>query len=338
LPLNSLKFEYEHIEYLPALAILPALLFIFIWIIRQKKAVAKQIGNPALVKELTHSYSPLNFLLKFLFILMAIAGIIVAAINIQTPGTNANVKRAGVDIVIALDVSKSMLAEDSKPNRLEKSRQFIYKLLEELKDDRIALVFFAGRSYLQMPLTSDHSAARIYVQNASPDIVPTQGTVIGEALKMSNTAFITKERKFKSIILITDGEDHDAEALTLSASLSANGVMVNTIGIGSPDGSMIMDPSTDSYKKDAQGQTVVTRLNESLLQQLAAATKGVYVRLDNVPDAVDKITAQLDTIEKTSLEDSAFRDYDTYYYWFIGLALLLVIAEIFWPERKWKLA
>lgn len=333
-----MKFEYEHIEFLPALVILPALVFIFIWIVQQKKAVAKQIGNPALVKDLTRSYSPVNFLLKFIFLLLAIAAIIVAAINIQTPGTSANVKRAGIDVVIALDVSKSMLAEDSKPNRLEKARQLIYKLLDELKDDRIALVFFAGRAYLQMPLTTDHGAARIYIQNASPDIVPTQGTVVGEALKMSNTAFNSKERKFKSIILITDGEDHDAEAQTLSASLAAKGVMVNTIGIGSPEGSMIMDPSTESYKKDAQGQTVVTRLNELLLQQLATETKGVYIRLDNVPEAVTKISAQLDTIEKTSLDDNSFKDYDTYYYWFIGLALLFIIAEFLWPERKWKIA
>jgi len=332
------KFEYEHIEFLPALALLPALVLIFIWVIKQKKDISRKIGNPLLVKELTRSYSPFNFILKFLFLLVAITGIIVAVINIQTPGTSANVKRAGVDVVIALDVSKSMLAEDSKPNRLEKARQLIYKLLDELKDDRIGIVFFAGRAYLQMPLTTDHSAARIYIQNASPDIVPTQGTVIGEALRMSNTAFNSKERKFKSIILITDGEDHDPEAQTLGASLAANGVMVNTIGIGSPEGSPIMDPSTDGYKKDAQGQIVVTRLNETILQQLATSTKGIYIRLDDVPDAVTKIITQLDTIEKSPLDDAAFRDYDTYYYWFVGLALLLVIAETLWPERKWKLA
>lgn len=333
-----MKFEFEHIEYLPALAIIPALLFIFIWIVRQKKTIAKKIGNPALVKELTRSYSPWNFISKFLFLMVALAAVIVSLINPQKPGVSANVKRAGVDVVIALDVSRSMMAEDVKPNRLEKSRQLIYKLLDELKDDRIGLVFFAGRSYLQMPLTTDHSAARIYIQNASPDAIPTQGTVFSEALRMSNSAFNSKERKFKAIVLISDGEDHDAEAQTMGPSLASNGIMVNTVGIGSPDGSTIIDPGTDTYKKDAQGQTVVSRLNESLLQDLAGSTKGVYIRLDNIPDAVSKIKAQLDTIEKSPLEDSAFRDYDTYYYWLIALAILLLVLEQLWPERKWKLA
>lgn len=332
-----MKFGFEHIEYLPALAIIPALLFIFIWIVRQKKTIAKKIGNPTLVKELARSYSPVNFIAKFLMLMLATAAIVIALINPQTPGASANVKRAGVDVVIALDVSRSMTAEDIKPSRLEKARQFIYKLLDELKDDRIGLVFFAGRSYLQMPLTTDHSAARIYIQNASPDAIPTQGTVFSEALRMSNSAFNSKERKFKAIVMISDGEDHDAEAQSMGPSLAANGIMVNTVGIGSPEGTTIIDPSTDTYKKDAQGQTVVSRLNESLLKDLAGSTKGVYVRLDNnVASAVTAIKAQLDTIEKSPLEDSAFRDYDTYYFWFIGLALLLVVMEQLWPERKWK--
>ncbi|MBC7848820.1 MAG: VWA domain-containing protein [Chitinophagaceae bacterium] len=331
-----MKFEFEHIEYLTALAIIPALLFILTWVIRQKRQIAKQIGNPALVKQLTADHSPFNFFFKFCLILVALAAIIMGVVNMQKPGASVNVKRAGVDVVIALDVSKSMLADDIKPNRLEMARQLIYKLLDQLKDDRIGLVLFAGRSYLQMPLTTDHSAARIYVQNASPEVVPTQGTVVAEALKMSNSAFNSKERKYKSIILITDGEDHDAEALTLGASLAANGIMVNSVGIGSIEGAPIMDPATDSYKKDPQGQTVISRLNEELLKNLATTTNGVYLHLENIGDAVSKITAQLDTIEKSPIEDSAFRDYDTYYYWFLGLALLFLIIELLWPERKWK--
>lgn len=326
-------------DYLPALAIIPALLFIFIWILRQKKTIAKKIGNPALVKELTRSYSPWNFVFKFLMLMLAIGAVIIGLMNLQKPGSLANVKRAGVDVVIALDVSRSMMAEDIKPSRLEKARQLVYKLLDELKDDRIGLVFFAGRAYLQMPLTTDHSAARIYIQNASPDAIPTQGTIVSEALRMSNSAFNSKERKFKAIVLITDGEDHDAEAQTMGPSLASNGIMVNTVGIGSPDGATIIDPGTDTYKKDAQGQTVVSRLNENLLKDLANTTRGVYVHLDNnVADAVTKLKAQLDTIEKSPLEDSAFRDFDSYYYWFIGAALLLLVIEQLWPERKWRVS
>lgn len=333
-----MNFQFEHIEWLPLLALIPALLFIFFWALQRKKYVAKKIGNPVLVKELSRNYSPANFIAKFVFLLLAMSTILLAFLNLRKPGSSANIKRAGVDVVIALDLSKSMLADDIKPNRLEKARQFLYRLMDELSDDRIGLVFFAGHAYLQMPLTTDHSVARIYIQNASPDAVPTQGTVVAEALQRANDAFNSKERKFKSVILITDGEDHDQQAQALGASLAENGVMVNTIGIGSVEGSPIMDPLTDTYKKDLQGQTVISKLNETLLQQLAASTKGVYVRLDDVADAVSKVRAQLDTIEKSPLEDAAFKEYNTYYYYFVAIGLLLLILELLWPERKWRIA
>lgn len=258
--------------------------------------------------------------------------------NLQKPGKSANLKRAGVDVMLAIDVSKSMLATDSKPNRLEKARQLVYKLLDELKDDRIGLVLFAGRAYLQMPLTTDHSAAKMYVQNAGPDAIPTQGTVFSEALNICNSGFNSKERKFKTIVLISDGEDHDPEALKLASSLGENGVMINTIGIGSPEGSNIIDPSTDTYKVDAQGQPVISKLNEPLLQQLASTTKGVYSRLDNVNETVKIIKSQISSIEKSPIDDASFRDYDSYFFWFIGAAILLLTIEQFWPERKWKIA
>lgn len=333
-----MKFSFQHIEFLPALAIIPALILLFFFVIRRKKYIAKKIGNPTLVKSLAANYSPANFFLKFLFLLLATTAIVLALMNLQKPGQSANVKRAGVDIMIALDVSKSMLATDAKPSRLEKARQLIYKLLDELKDDRIGLVLFAGRAYLQMPITTDHSAAKMYVQNANPDIIPTQGTIFSEALKVSNTGFNSKERKFKSVVLISDGEDHDPEALKVASSLAENGVMINTVGIGSPEGTNIIDPSTDTYKVDAQGQPVISKLNEPLLQQMAATTKGVYSRLDNIAETVKTLKDQINTIEKTSVDDASFRDYDSFYYWFAGAALLFLIIELIWPERKWKIA
>jgi Ca-activated chloride channel family protein len=167
--------------------------------------------------------------------------------------------------------------------------------------------------------------------------VPTQGTVIAEALRMSNSAFNSKERKFKSIVLITDGEDHDPEAIPLAQQLSGDGVMINTVGIGSPEGAPIVDPVSNEYKKDQNGNTVITKLNEGEMQQLAAATKGVYIRLADADEAVDKIIQQLGTIEKTSLDDNAFKDYNNYFQWFLAAALLLLIVEFFFPERKWKM-
>lgn len=331
-----MDFRFQHIEYLIGLAAIPLVIALFWWVLRWKKKTTKKIGDEKLVQQLTSSYSPKNFLFKFLFLAVALAAIIAGAANLQKPGAMEQVQRKGVDIVIAMDVSKSMLADDIKPNRLERARQMVYKLMDQLPDDRIALVLFAGRAYMQMPLTTDHSAARMFVQQAGPDVVPAQGTVITEALRMSNTAFNSKERKFKSIILITDGEDHDPGAVPLAQQLSQDGVMINAVGVGSPEGSPILDPVTNDYKKDQAGNTVISKLNEPELQQLAAATKGVYIRLADTEAAVDAMKKQLGTIEQTSMDDSAFKNFKHYFPWFLGGALLLLVLEFFYPERKRK--
>jgi len=231
-----------------------------------------------------------------------------------------------------------MLAEDVKPSRLEKAKQFITKLMDKMDNDRIGLVLFAGRAYLQMPLTTDHGAAKMYIQNAGPDAVPAQGTVIGEALKISSSGFNSKERKYKSIVLISDGEDHDPEALKMAQSLAQSGIMINAVGIGSPEGSPIIDYTTNETKKDAQGNTIITKLNEPELQQLAQNTNGIYVRLDDTDDAAAKVTAQLATIEQTATGDKSFTDYRSYFQWFLGGALLFLLIETIIPERKMKLA
>jgi Ca-activated chloride channel family protein len=330
--------HFQHTEVLAGLLLIPLLGLLFFAVIRWKKQTSKKIGDEGLVKELIKGYSPANFLIKFVFLCIALCCVILAAASLQKPGSMDAVERKGVDVVIALDVSKSMLAQDIKPNRLEVARQFIYKLMDELKDDRVGLVLFAGRAYMQMPLTTDHSAAKMYVQTAGPQVVPSQGTVIAEALKMSSSAFNSKERKYKAIILITDGEDHDPEALKTSLEIADNAVIVNTVGIGSPEGAPIADPITNEYKKDETGQTIISKLNEAELQQIAQTTKGIYIRLIDPQDAISKIMAQLKTIQGTILEDSAFKNYTHYFQWFVAAALLLLIIEFFFPERKWKLA
>jgi Ca-activated chloride channel family protein len=331
-------FRFQHIEYLFFLAAIPVLAGLFYLVLTWKKNTRRKIGNEKLVNQLIASYSSKNFLIKFILATLALVFLVIGMANPQRPGEMENVNRKGVDIAIALDVSKSMLAEDIKPNRLERARQVVYKLMEKLPDDRIALVLFAGRAYMQMPLTTDHAAARMYVQQAGPDAVPTQGTVISDALRMSNTAFNSKERKYKSIVLITDGEDHDPQAVELAKQLVEDGVMINTIGIGSATGAPIIDPVTREYKKDENGNTVISKLNEIELQQLAAVTKGVYVHLQDVDAAVNRVVEQLNTIEKTALEDSAFRDYRSYFQWALAAAILLLIIEFFYPERKTRLA
>ncbi len=216
----------EHIEYLTYLAALPVLLALLWFLLRWKKRTADKIGDPQLVGQLIRNFSSTRFLIKACLALVALFAIVLAAANIQKPGSMENVQRKGVDVMLVLDVSKSMLARDIKPSRLERAKQFLLRLVDQLPNDRIGLVLFAGRAYMQMPLTTDHGAAHMYIQQASPDEVPTQGTVIAEALRMANAAFNSKERKYKSIVLVSDGEDHDPDAAKVAKTLADDGVLV----------------------------------------------------------------------------------------------------------------
>lgn len=327
-------YRFQHIEFLFGLVLLPFLVILFFGLLRWKKMRLKKIGDPVLAKNLISSYSPVLFATKFVCFVIAVGALILGAANLQKPGKMDNVQRKGVDVMIALDVSKSMLAEDIKPNRLERAKQLVTRLMDKMDNDRIGLVLFAGRAYIQMPLTIDHGAARMYITNARPDAVPSQGTVIGEALRVSNSAFNSKERKFKSIILISDGEDHDPQALELTKQLAQNGVMINTVGVGSPEGVPIIDRETNQTRKDPEGNAIVTKLNEQELMELAKATSGIYVRLDDSNEAVDRLQKQLQSIEQKDLGDSAFIDYKSYFQFFLAAALLILLIEMFIPETK----
>ncbi len=292
------------------------------------------IGDPALVKQLTNNYSPKKFTIKFFFVTTAFVLMVIALANPRKPDGSNNVKHNGIDVMIALDVSNSMLAQDIKPNRLERAKQLVSKLLDKLPDDRVGIVVFAGRAYLQMPLTSDLAAAKLYLSTAAPDVVPTQGTVIGDALQMCYTAFSAKEKKYKSIVLISDGEDHDERAEKLSRSLADEGVMVNTVGIGSAEGATIDDPVTGEAKKDAEGKTVITKLNDAELKNIAATTGGIYLSLSNSDEAAGAIQQQLDKIEKRGITEMSNATFLYMFPWLLGLGLLLLLVEFFMGENK----
>lgn len=324
----------EHIDYLMYLGALPLLLVLLWFLLRWKKRTADKIGDPLLVGFLIRNFSSTRFLIKACLALVALFAILLAAANIQKPGSMENVQRKGVDVMLVLDVSKSMLARDIKPSRLERAKQFLLRLVDQLPNDRIGLVLFAGRAYMQMPLTTDHGAAHMYIQEASPDEVPTQGTVIAEALRMANAAFNSKERKYKSIVLVSDGEDHDPDAAKVAKKLAEDGVLVNTVGIGSPEGSAIEDPVTGELKKDQEGHTVMSKLNEAELQQLATETNGTYTRLNNVEDALMTMTQQLDNAEKKDMRDAEFIDYKSYFQWFLAAGIVLLLVELVLAERR----
>lgn len=330
--------RFQHPEYFIGLLLIPLLILLFSRLNGWKKKLSARIGDPSLVAQLVKSFSAKNYLLKFVLVCVAVFFLVTGLANLRAKGSAENISRQGVDVMIVLDVSKSMLAQDIKPSRLDKAKQLLYRLTDRLQNDRVGLILFAGRSYMQMPLTTDHGAAKLYISEAGPDAVPTQGTVFGEALRMANSSFNRNEHKYKAIILISDGEDHDPDGLKTAKQLADDGVMVNTVGIGSPDGSIIIDPETKEPKKDEKGNTVISKLNEQELTGISDATNGVYIRLDNLEDATITLTQRLDSIEKRALSDTEFINYKNYFPWFIGLAALLMVLELFIPERKRKIA
>lgn len=326
--------QFQHIEYLLGLVLIPIIVMLYFFLIRWKKRTIKKIGDPALVNQLIRDYSPSRFLLKFILFTTAFAIGVIALANPRMPVGTADVSRSGIDVMIALDVSKSMLAQDIKPDRLERAKQILSKLIDKLQDDRIGIVVFAGRAYLQMPLTTDHAAAKMYLSTATPDVVPTQGTVIGDALKMSFAAFNTKEKKYKSIILISDGEDHDENAVTLSKALASEGVMINTIGIGSPEGAMIVDAETNEVKRDMAGNPVVTKLNEVELKSIAENGNGIYQLYTNTDDVVNKLDQQIKSMGQKPVTENSRVNFQNFFPWLLAAVLILLVAEFLISEIK----
>lgn len=329
-----MNFRFEHIEFVWLFTAIGLFLLLFIFLLIWKQRVKRRIGDKKLVNHLIRNFSPGKFSLKFFCVSVAFAAGVVAVMNPRKAGTDESIKRKGIDVVIALDVSKSMLAQDLQPNRLERAKQLVINLMNEMPNDRIGLVLFAGKAYLQMPLTTDYNAARLFISSAGPGSVPQQGTVLSDALKMSAGTFNNKEKRFKTVVLISDGEDHDAEALKTAGEIAEQGVMVNTIGIGSPEGTTLNDPLTGEIKKDEAGNTVISKLNEEELKQIALATNGIYHRLQSSNETVAVLISQFSQVEKKSFDDASLLDYKTFFQWFAAAMFLLLIAEFFIPETR----
>lgn len=329
-----MNLNFQHINYLIALAAIPLLLVLYFFVLNWKKRTIKKIGDANLVQEMTKNHAPQKFALKFILILVAFTACVFAVANLRSSKGMEQVNRNGIDVMIALDVSNSMLAQDIKPNRLERAKQALGRLIDKLNNDRVGIVVFAGRAYLQMPLTGDHGAAKMYLGAASTDIVPTQGTVISEALKMCYASFNTKEKKYKAVILISDGEDHDDGAMKIVKQMTEDGIVINTVGIGSPQGSNIIDELTNQEKKDANGNTVITRLNEEELRSIAEKGNGIYQLFTNADELVSKLDAQLTSMDQRTVTENSLMNYKYFFPYFLMLAFLLMIAELFISERK----
>jgi Ca-activated chloride channel family protein len=335
-----MNLSFENINYLWALPLLAALLVLFFRTLKWKSKVKKSLGDERLLKRLTRGYSEKRYKLKFYFVAIALFIGIFAAMGLRSALSSGNKDAsAGIDIIIALDVSKSMLSQDIKPTRLDRAKQLIGKLTDNLYNNRVGFVVFAGQAVLQMPLTDDVGAIKMYLSNINTDAVQVSGTVVSDALLTADNALDAKDKKHKAVILITDGEDHESvgDAIT---KLSNDGVTVYTIGVGTASGSPIIDPATGEEKKDKDGNTIISKLNEKELREIAEKTGGAYVLLDNDATVISAVTAKINSMEKKLIEtgDTGSRNYFYYFPVLIAIVLLLLLVEIFIPERKKYLA
>jgi Ca-activated chloride channel family protein len=329
-----MNFQYQYPEAFWLLLLVPLIAALWAGYLFWQKRTARRIGDEKLVAALTANHSKTKSRIKFFLFLFAFALGCLALANPRKPDDASAEIRKGIDAVIALDVSNSMLATDVAPNRLTQAQNLLTTLIDKMPNDRIGFVVFAGNAYTQMPLSTDHQAAKLFITTANPGTVPEQGTVIADALLQSNAAFEEGSQRFKTIILVTDGETHDEEALATAQDLAKKGVMINTVGIGSVTGSTIVDTAAGGLKKDEEGNTVVSKLNEQLLQQLAETTNGAYVHLTAVAPAATVLLDQYKNVEKKALVDTTGLTYESFYWWLLLPMFLLLLAELFLPDRK----
>ena len=332
-------FRFEHTDFLWALLLIPALTAIFIWMVIWKKRALLRFGEWTIIQRLLPGLSTSRVIAKFILLMIGYGFLIIGIANPQIGSKLVEGERKGIDIMIALDVSNSMLAEDIKPSRLEMSKQAISRLIDNLGNDRLGIVIFAGNAYMQLPITTDYSAAKMFLSSIDTKIVPTQGTAIGEAIELSEDAF-DDETHSRAIIIISDGENHEDDALDAAKKASERGIIVYTVGMGLPEGAPIPEYNKYNqmvgYKKDRAGSTVVTKLDEAMLQQIASAGKGVYVRANNSQSGLKTILEEINKLEKTKFESRMFSDYEDRFQYFIAVSLILLILELLIFERKSK--
>jgi Ca-activated chloride channel family protein len=329
--------ELDEKKYLYFLLILPILAVIFLYNLYWKRKKQREFGDIELVKRLTPEKSVFKSILKFVILTLAFACLIIALVNPKIGTKTETVKREGIDIVFAVDVSKSMLCEDIAPSRLDKSKQIISQVIKELGNDRIGVVAYAGSAFPVLPLTTDYGVAKMFVQSMNPGMVSSQGTSLEEAIKISESYFDEKSKTSKLVILISDGEDHSEGAKTTAEEATKAGLKILTIGVGTAKGGPIplkRNGVVESFQRDRQNEVVITKLNEASLQQIAKATKGNYINGRSTKEVIDFVKNALENIEKTEFESTQFTDFNSQFQWFLGFGILLLFIDIFLLEKK----
>jgi Ca-activated chloride channel family protein len=324
------------------LFLLGPLMFLFFWIsIWSKNRRLDRFGESSLLSNLVSELSSVNTAIKYILWRLAAAFLVLALINPQLGSKMAEAKVKGIDIIVALDVSNSMMAEDLSPNRLVSAKRAISKMLEKLQGDRVGIIVFAGQAYVQLPITSDYAAGKLFLSTIDTDVVPVQGTDIGAAIDLSMKSFSEESPAQKAIVIITDGENHEADAVVAAQEAAEQGILVFTIGMGSQDGTPIPQYNGNTrtgFKKDQDGNIVVTKLNEQMLREIAKAGNGAYIRASNAEVGLQPLLAELNQIEKTDMGTVAYAEYEDRFQIFLALALLCLVLEFFLGNQKGRVA
>lgn len=334
-------FKFENTEYFYAFALIPLCVLIYVWYVFKTRRNLKKLGDSALIRQLVPDVSKAKKTTRFILFTLGMGLLILGICNLQTGTKTQDVKREGADIMVCLDVSNSMMAQDLTPNRLERAKIALEKMIDGLQGDRLGIVVFAGEAYVQLPITTDYGAAKLFLESINPKIVPVQGTNIAAAINTSLESFGKDEGKNKAIVIITDGEQNEEDdAVSVAEEAAKKNITIHTIGVGSESGVPIpnmVNGVPAGYKKDKQGNTVVTKLDPKILQDIAAATNGVYVQATSSDIGLDAIMDKIAEMDKKSMESKMYTDYEDQFQWFLGAALLLLVAEALLSERVSRL-
>ena len=336
-------FKFEHHIYFYAFLLIPVFIGIYIWSIYKTRKNLKKLGETHLVHQLIPEVSKAKKTTKFILYIIGFSFLVLGICNLQTGSKIKDVKREGADIMICLDVSNSMLAQDLSPNRLERSKLAIEDMIDKLQGDRLGIIVFAGEAYVQLPITTDYSSAKLFLEGISNKIVPVQGTNIADAINKAVESFGKDEGKNKAIVVITDGENNEeanSSAVDAAEEAAKKNIVIHTIGVGSEKGvpiPNIIDGVVSGYKKDNSGNTVVTKLDPKILQDISAATNGVYVQASTSDIGLDAILNKIAELDKKQLESKMYTDYEDQFQWFLGAALLFLVMESLLSERISKI-
>lgn len=326
-----LRFANSYLLHL--LWLIPVLIVFYVLAFKAKKRAMARFGTLDLMKKLSRNTSRGRQIAKISLILMAILFLVISVARPQIGTKIEEVKREGVDIFVAIDVSKSMLARDVPPSRLDKAKHEVESFIQRLRGDRIGLIAFSGVAFVQCPLTLDYGAAKIFLDIMEPELIPTPGTAVGQAIEKAIETFDQQERKYKVLVLITDGEDHGEDVMKYAEEAEREGIVIHTVGIGSPQGEPIPEESGSGFKKDRQGEVVITKLDELTLEKIALQTGGKYFRASTGEDELDQIYDDISQMEKKELGSLQFSQFEDRFQYLVIIGLLLLLIEFLLPER-----